>query len=433
MKTKTLFICQDCSFTSPKWLGKCPACDQWNTLQEEIIQTQTPSKKKIDAKPKETTAISQIPKATKRTKTNIQELDRVLSGGIVTGNVLLLGGEPGIGKSTLTLQICGSLADQAEKIIYISGEESISQISLRAHRLQIIPENLKLLNNTNLEEILATLYIEKPSFAVIDSIQVIESQNIPGYAGTISQVRYCTEGLTNFAKETNTPILIIGHVTKEGNLAGPRVLEHLVDTVLQLEGDRYQNLRILRSQKNRFGSTNEVGIFEMKEKGLIEVKNPSASFLEERQKNAIGSCITCIIEGTRPILAEVQALTNLTPFGYPKRTASGFDVNRLQLLIAVLQRHAGINLSNQDVYITTVGGIKLTEPAADLAVCLAIISSYKKKPLPENLAAIGEVDLTGQIRKVSQLEKRKKEVEKMDLFTAIPEQSHIKPLSEKIF
>lgn len=432
MKIKTLFICSNCTFTSPKWLGKCPACDQWNTFQEETIQTQTSSKKKIDAKPKETTPISQIPKETKRIKTNIQELDRVLGEGIVNGSVLLLGGEPGIGKSTLTLQICGSLADQAEKIIYISGEESISQISLRAHRIQIIPENLKLLNNTNLEEILATLYMEKPNFAIIDSIQVIESQNIPGYAGTINQVRYCTEGLTNFAKETNTPILIIGHVTKEGNLAGPRVLEHLVDTVLQLEGDRYQNLRILRSQKNRFGSTNEVGIFEMKEKGLQEVKNPSASFLEERQKNAIGSCITCIIEGTRPLLVEVQALTNLTPFGYPKRTASGFDVNRLQLLIAVLQRHAGINLSNQDVYITTIGGIKLTEPAADLAVCLAIISSYKKKPLPENLTAIGEVDLTGQIRKVSQIEKRQKEVSKMNLATIKLKEAHIKTLLQQI-
>jgi len=350
-----------------------------------------------------------------RLKTKIDEFDLVLGGGFVKDSLTLFSGEPGIGKSTLTLQICKNLCDQGKNILYISGEESIEQISMRAKRLQIKNQNLKLINSTNLESILATLKGLKFDFIVIDSIQVVQSDLIPGLAGSISQVRYCAEQLLNFAKNEKITILLIGHVTKDGDLAGPKTLEHLVDIVLNLEGDRYHEFRMLKSSKNRFGSCSEIGIFEMTNEGLKEVLNPSSKFIESRQKNAVGSCLSVAIEGNRSFIIEVQALTNITAFGYPKRTASGFDVNRLNLLIAVLQKHADINLSNQDVYINIVGGLKVKDPAIDLAVCLSIISSFKKSPLPENLVAIGEIGLCGEVRKVNQKEKREKEVKKMNL------------------
>lgn len=416
MAIKTLFTCQTCSHQTNKWIGKCPQCQSWNSFTEEQVERKPQGlKRKIEGLAQKPTSITLEEKTFHRVATDIGEVDRVLSGGLVAGQLLLLSGEPGIGKSTLTLQLCDKLAAKFNKVLYISGEESTQQISLRAKRLKIMPENLQLLNETKLENILTTLEVEKPGLVIIDSIQVLNLEAAEGSAGSISQVRLCTEGLMRFAKTTQTPVILIGHVTKEGNLAGPKVLEHLVDTVLHLEGDRYHEFRVLRSLKNRFGSTNEVGIFSMEENGLNEVKNPSASFLSGRQENSIGSCITCLIEGSRPLLVEIQALTNLTTFGYPRRTASGFDVNRLQLLIAVLQKHAGLNLSNQDVYINVIGGLTIDEPAADLAICLSIISSFKKTPLPADLVAIGEVGLSGEIRQVPQMERRIKEAEKMGL------------------
>ncbi len=429
---KTVYICQNCAYSNPKWSGKCPNCETWNSFQPETIQKKTASLGQVKAAAAKSNPISQIKHISARLKTNIAELDQVLSGGIVPGNLILLSGEPGIGKSTLTLQICHNIAIQNLKVLYISGEESVEQISLRAHRLNTISENLNLLNETNLETILATIANEKPDFVIIDSIQVIESQNQTGLPGSISQVRRSTEELMKYAKTHRTPIIIIGHVTKDGHLAGPRILEHLVDTVLFFEGDRYHELRILRNLKNRFGSTNEVGIFEMTELGLKELKNPSVSFLQQQNADTIGSCLSCIIEGSRPLLVEIQALTNKTPFGYPKRTASGYDLNRLQLLIAVLQRHAKIDLSSADVYLNISGGISIKDPATDLAVCLAIASSYKKIPLNHKLVALGELSLTGQIRPSSQAEKRLKENKKFHLETLESKNKHISEILGKI-
>lgn len=359
------------------------------------------------------TSLSKVVTETKRLTTGMEEFDRVIGGGIVSGNLMVLTGEPGIGKSTLSLQIADALASKIKKILYISGEESIEQISLRAHRLNFNPENLSLLNETEIEVIMETLKQEKPNFVIIDSIQVLSSKNFPSQAGSIQQVRYATEMFLEWGKKNGVPIMLIGHVTKEGNLAGPRVFEHLVDTVLFLEGNRYHQFRVLRTLKNRFGSTNELGVFEMNEKGLMEVKNASESFLTGRKEGAFGSIVTCTIEGSRPFLVEVQALTSLSLFGYPKRTASGFDVNRLQLLIAVLQNHAKLNFSNQDVYINVIGGLELKEPAADLAILLALASSLKKIPLPSELVAFGEVGLAGELRSVTDVEKRIKESEKL--------------------
>ena len=415
MKLKTIYICENCRHESPKWAGKCPECEAWNSFTEDVISTETAKKERRQRsiKTPHATPLSQTSQDFQRTSTGIKEFDRVLGDGIVEGSLILLGGEPGIGKSTITLQLCASLTQQNKKVLYISGEESVQQIARRAKRLKIQSENLLLLNETLLESILASLKQEKPDFVIIDSIQVISSSELTGLQGGITQVRACTEQLMEFAKGNNIPMLIISHVTKGGNLAGPKTLEHLVDTVLYLEGDRYHDLRLLRGIKNRFGSTNEIGIFEMTEQGLQEVADPSKAFLKNRSKNTIGSCLTVTIEGSRPLLVEIQALTNKTHFGYPKRTTSGFDLNRLQLLIAVLQKHANINLSEQDVYVNVVGGLRLKDPAIDLAVCLAIISSHKKKPLPQNLVAFGEVGLSGEIRNVPQANKRHKECQQI--------------------
>ena len=415
MKVKTVYSCQECGFQTPKWLGKCPQCEKWNSLVEEVIAKQpVRSQRSLKAAPQKPTTLSQTQKeVVNRYQTGLAEIDRVLGGGILPGSLILLSGEPGIGKSTLTLQICEKIAATAGKVLYISGEESAQQISGRASRLGFTSENLHLLNETHLETILATIEKEKPALVIVDSIQVVYSDNFPAQAGSITQVRSATEALMEFAKTNQIPIILIGHVTKVGNLAGPRVMEHLVDTVLFIEGDRYQNFRLLRSLKNRFGSTNEVGVFEMTEKGLSEVSNPSESFLSGRQKNAFGSAVTCTIEGTRPFLVEVQALTNLSPFGYPKRTATGYDLNRLQLLIAVLQKHVRLNLSNQDVFINVVGGIKLQETAADLSLALSIASSFRKIPVSSDLCVIGEVGLSGEIRSVTQLAKRVQEAAKL--------------------
>ncbi len=424
MKLKTIYLCNSCQYESSKWIGQCPQCNSWSSFVEDVINigkpangslSKTPRSLKVKAK----TPISLNDPANKNLKntqsrhlSNIQEFDRVVGNGIIPGSITLLSGEPGIGKSTLTLQIANSLAKNL-KVLLISGEESVEQISARAKRLNLNEQNLQALNEYNLETIIETINKEKPGLIIIDSIQVISSLDLPGTAGSITQVRYCTERLLEIAKTTNTPVILIGHVTKDGTLAGPKVLEHLVDTVLLFEGDRFQQFRILRASKNRFGSVSEVGIFEMTEKGLIEIKNPSQQFLEGRKVNAIGSAITVAVEGTRPFLVEVQALVSTSPFGYPKRTANGFDLNRLQILIAVLEKYAKLNLQNQDVFVNVVGGIRLTEPASDLAVLMAIASSFLKKPLPSHAAIFGEVGLSGELRKVSHSDKRKHEADKL--------------------
>lgn len=353
--------------------------------------------------------------STVRTQTGIGEWDQVLGGGFVEGSLILLSGEPGIGKSTLTLQVVDRMAAQKEKVLYITGEESTDQISDRAKRLGCTHGNISLLYETNLENILTIIESGKPEFLVIDSIQVMSSSEIVGAAGSLSQVRYVTEMIMNAIKTLKIPTLLIGHVNKEGNIAGPKVLEHLVDTVLLLEGERDHEMRMLRASKNRFGSVSEVGIFEMTASGLQELKNPGQHILENRPQNTIGSCLTLCMEGQRPLLMEVQALVSHTVFGYPKRMASGFDRNRLELLLAVLQKSTSLNFTDQDVYINVVGGLRIIDPAADLAVCTAIASSFLKKPIQSNLVTFGEVGLTGEIRKSYKDDERKKTAEKLGL------------------
>ncbi len=412
VKIKTSFVCSDCGFESPKWIGKCPDCEAWNSFVEQKIDTKSKSSK-IQAHAREVIPLSLNETKEKRIPLKMEEINRVLGGGIMESSLMLLTGEPGIGKSTLTLQICDQLAGGSAKILYVSGEESQNQIASRAKRLGIESERLSFIAETNLDTIMATVNEFKPDFIVVDSVQVMQSADLASFAGSIGQIRYTAEQLMEYAKTHNVPTLLIGHVTKEGSIAGPRVLEHLVDTVLYLEGDRYKNFRILRSQKNRFGSTNEIGIFEMGQYGLREVQNPSAGFLEGRKDNAIGSAITVTIEGTRPLLVEVQALSNLTPFGYPKRTSSGFDINRAQLLISVLQKYAKINLANQDIFVNVVGGMRIKDPACDLGVLMAIASSFLQKSIASDTCFIGEVGLSGEIRNVSQIEKRIKEAKKL--------------------
>lgn len=423
MKLKTVYVCEKCSYQSSKWAGKCPECNAWNSFIEDVVSNEEAKKDRVQRTIKAPTITRLTHETTQKARlsTNISELDRVLGGGIVEGSVILLGGEPGIGKSTLTLQLAAQLTKDNQKVLLVSGEESVSQIARRAERLKIKTENLFLLNETMVEAIIAALRAEKPDFAIIDSIQVIASGEVTGLQGGVTQVRACTEELMTFAKESGTPLLIISHVTKDGHLAGPKTLEHLVDTVLYLEGDRYHDLRLIRGIKNRFGATNEVGLFEMTGAGLKEVPDPTKAFLENRQENPIGSCLTVTIEGSRPLIIEIQALTNKTHFGYPKRATSGFDLNRLQLLIAVLQKHANIDLSQHDVYVNVVGGLKIKDPTIDLAVCLAILSSHKKIPLPSNLVAFGELGLSGEIRKGFRFADREKTTQK----------AHLSPLPHK--
>ena len=413
MRLKTIYICSKCNTESPKWSGQCLKCGAWNTLVEDVVDID-PKKQVIRqaAAIQSSVAITDVKLKEKRLVTKIGEFDRVLGGGFIDDAVVLLVGDPGIGKSTLTLQICNQMADLGRSVLYFSGEESVGQISVRAQRLKL-KQPINLVNQNSLESIIATIEQEKPGFIVVDSVQVIASEMLNGQAGSISQVRYVTEQLMQIAKSQKIPLLLIGHVTKEGNLAGPQVLTHLVDTVLYLEGDRFHQFRLLRATKNRFGAVDEVGVFTMAEQGLQEVKNPSALFLEGRAKNPIGSAIVPVLEGTRTFLVEVQALTSYTNFGYPKRTASGFDLNRLNIILAVLNRYAKLKLDSSDVFINVVGGLKLSEPAADLAVAMAIASSKLQKPLPADLVIMGEVGLSGEVRIVSQLEKRLKEAKKL--------------------
>ncbi|MRH44806.1 DNA repair protein RadA [Aquibacillus halophilus] len=421
-KRKTKYTCQECGYESAKWMGKCPGCNNWNTLVEEVVAIQNPSRhtttaQTSKAKAERITAIQSQKEP--RITTDMAEFNRVLGGGIVLGSLVLIGGDPGIGKSTLLLQVSAQLADKDIKVLYISGEESAQQTKLRADRLGVKSDQLYVLAETNLIDIANQIEQLAPSFVVIDSIQTIFREEVSSAPGSVSQVRECTSELMRIAKGNNIPIFIVGHVTKEGAIAGPRLLEHMVDAVLYFEGERHHTFRILRGVKNRFGSTNEMGIFEMKEEGLREVLNPSEIFLEERSQGAAGSTVVASMEGSRPVLVEIQSLISPTSFGNPRRMATGIDHNRVPLLMAVLEKRVGLMLQNQDAYVKVAGGVKLDEPAIDLAIAVSIASSFKDQPSKPNDVLIGEVGLTGEIRRVSRIEQRVQEAAKLGFKRAI--------------
>ncbi len=420
-KIKTVFYCQNCGYESSKWMGQCPGCKEWNTFTEEVVK---PSAKGGSVKANRNIAEPQslsevIMDEEDRSDTHIGELNRVLGGGLVRGSLSLVGGDPGIGKSTLLLQVARNLSADGKKMLYISGEESLKQIKLRADRIGKFTDDLKFLCETNLETIEGVIEKTKPEIVIIDSIQTMYNENVSSAPGSVSQVRESTGVLLRIAKSLNITVFIIGHVTKEGTVAGPRVLEHMVDTVLYFEGDRHASYRILRSIKNRFGSTNEIGVFEMREEGLVEVTNPSEYMLDGRPENASGSIVTCSVEGTRPILLEVQALVCRTNFGFPRRQANGTDYNKVNLLMAVLEKRLHLQLSDQDAYINLAGGMRLTEPALDLAMCLAIVSSFKNKPINSEIIAFGEVGLSGEVRAVNMVDTRVAEAMKLGFKTCI--------------
>ena len=423
-KAKTIFVCSECGYESPKWLGKCPACNCWNTFYEQKVEKYSEEnkiEKKINNTPKPLNTF--VGQEENRTSTGYVELDRVLGGGLVKGSLILLGGEPGIGKSTLILQLCQKVHGEG-KVLYVSGEESAEQIKLRADRLNINNEDLLFFGETDIDVVKEAIQNTKPKLVIIDSIQTMYSDEITAAAGSVSQVREITSQIMRICKAGQITTIIIGHVTKEGNIAGPRVLEHMVDTVLYLEGERYNTYRILRAVKNRFGSTNEIGMFEMKQEGMCEVLNPSDILITEREDNPSGSCVVASMEGTRPILVEMQALTSQSVFGIPKRTANGFDYNRLAVLIAVIEKRAGLPIGGQDVYLNIAGGMKLNEPAVDLGIIVTVASAYKNIPIPKDTVVMGEVGLTGEVRRINLIEKRLKEVEKLGFKRCIiPENS----------
>ena len=411
-KRTTAFFCSECGYESAKWLGQCPGCREWNTFVEEPV-TKTGRAVRITNTKKPSLLKDISTKEEARMTTGFGELDRVLGGGIVRGSLTLIGGDPGIGKSTILLQVCKNLSDQGRKVLYISGEESLKQIKIRADRIGQFNDNIRLFCETDLELIEQTLRDEKPDVAVIDSIQTIYNSDVSSAPGSVSQVRESTNILMQTAKTENISIFVVGHVTKEGVVAGPRVLEHMVDTVLYFEGDRHASYRILRGVKNRFGSTNEIGVFEMCQNGLQEVKNPSEYMLNGRPENASGSVVACTIEGTRPILAEIQALVCRTNFGMPRRTAAGTDYNRVNLLMAVLEKRLGFHMGEFDAYVNVAGGIKINEPALDLGIVMAIISSYRDLPIDEKTIVFGEVGLSGEVRAVNMAERRVAEAVKL--------------------
>jgi DNA repair protein RadA/Sms len=414
-KRETIFVCESCGNESIAWAGRCPVCGNWNTYRElkHAKQFGRVSRSEPTEPPQ---LLSQVKTADfSRLTTGIGEFDRVLGGGIVPGSVILLGGDPGIGKSTLILQVASALGkkEKSGAIFYVSGEESREQIKIRADRLHVTGTSIYLFSETDVEAVVAAAKTHTPRLIIIDSIQTMYDQSFPSTPGSIVQVRESALRLQQYAKQARVSLIMIGHVTKEGGVAGPRTLEHLVDVVLYLEGERYQGTRILRGEKNRFGATEEIGVFQMEEGGLVEVANPSKIFLAERKPHIPGSVVTCILEGTRPFLVEVQALVSPTVFGYPQRKASGFDLNRLQLILAVLTRRAGLKLLTKDVFVNIVGGVKVAEPAADLAVALAIASAERNAPIHPKMVAVGELGLTGEIRPVSQLNKRLTEAKRL--------------------
>ena len=440
-KAKSVFVCSECGYEAPKWMGKCPSCGSWNTFYEEKLEATSSSgnvvKLRESEKPRKLNSVEGRDEI--RTKTGYEEVDRVLGGGLVKGSLVLLGGEPGIGKSTLILQLCNKLASEGDKtagdenrgiVLYVSGEESAEQVKLRADRLNIDNDNIMFLGETDIDAIETQILDIKPKLVIIDSIQTMFSNEITSAPGTVSQVREITARIMKCCKQNQITTIIIGHVTKDGNIAGPRILEHMVDTVLYLEGERYFSYRILRSVKNRFGSTNEIGMFEMKNEGMCEVTNPSSVLISEDSEEVPGACIVCSLEGTRPLLVELQALTTTSIYGIPKRTGNGIDFNKIALLIAVLEKRARMNLGNQDVYLNVVSGMKINEPAIDLGIAAVIASSFKSVYIPKNTAIIGEVGLTGEIRAVNMIDKRLKEAQRLGIKRIIIPQNNMKLLKE---
>ncbi len=433
-----MFFCQECGYESAKWFGQCPACKSWNTAVEETVKSNKTgglggSSQAVLHKDKKSvpTPVSEVKAGDEiRSDTGMAELNRVLGGGLVSGSMILVGGDPGIGKSTLLLQVCRNLSSAGKKVLYVSGEESLQQIRMRADRLGTFGENLLLLCETELSEVESAIETVKPEVVVIDSIQTMFHAEISSAPGSVSQVRETTARLLQVAKGLNTSVFIVGHVTKEGTVAGPRVLEHMVDTVLYFEGDRFASYRILRSVKNRFGSTNEIGVFEMRGDGLTEVANPSEFMLEGRPEHASGCVVACSMEGSRPILTEIQALVTRTNFGFPKRQATGTDFNRVSLLMAVLEKRLDLQIGDCDAYVNLAGGMKVQEPAMDLGIVLALISSFRNKPIDDKLICFGEVGLSGEVRAVSQAEGRIREAAKLGFTTVILPAACMKGLGE---
>lgn len=423
----TAFFCKECGYESAKWFGQCPACKEWNTFVEEPVSKPKSAKGIVGTSQRAVASSAPVPveinsvsfEENDRTSTGIAELDRVLGGGIVAGSLVLVGGDPGIGKSTLLLQMCYNLSAAGKDVLYISGEESLKQIKLRADRIGKCSGTLKLLCETSLDSIEDILTRNKPEIVIIDSIQTMYKEDVAAAPGSVSQVRETTSILMQLAKGLNITIFIVGHVTKEGTVAGPRMLEHMVDTVLYFEGDRYASYRILRGVKNRFGSTNEIGVFEMQQSGLSEVENPSEYMLNGRPENASGSVVVCLLEGTRPIMVEIQALVCDSNFGMARRTAAGTDYNRVNLLMAVLEKRAGIHMSGSDAYVNVAGGIKVSEPALDLGIVMALVSSFKNRAIDEKTVIFGEVGLAGEVRAVSQAQQRVNEAVKLGFKTCI--------------
>lgn len=421
-KTHTKWTCQQCGFVSSKAYGRCPECGEWNSMVETIEEREAVSASSLSSLaprsvPQKITDV--VTEGFQRIPVPMGELARVLGGGIVPGSLVLIGGEPGIGKSTLLLQMAATLAQSAGTILYVSGEESVQQTKMRAERLGLQPQSLYLLTETNLDEIIAHIQRLQPKLVIVDSIQTVYLEELTSAAGSVSQVRESAARLMRVAKTSSTSIFLVGHVTKAGAIAGPRILEHIVDTVLYLEGERFHSYRLLRSVKNRFGATSEVGVFEMTQEGMAEVENPSRAFLAERLGHAAGNTIAVTMEGTRPLLVEIQALTSSTAFALPRRTANGFDMGRLMLLTAVLSQRVGLKLYNQDVFVNVIGGLKITEPAADLTVALAIASSFQDRPIPEDLVVIGEVGLSGELRTVGHAARRLTEAARLGFKRAL--------------
>ena len=428
---KTAFFCQNCGYESPKWVGKCPGCGEWNRFAEEptkATDSRVPPEYQLNEKPRPIDAVEADEKA--RLKTGLEEMDRVLGGGIVAGSAILVGGDPGIGKSTLLLQVLHRLASGGRKVLYVTGEESASQIRLRADRIGASSKNIYVLVEVALENILKYIKEVGPAVVVIDSIQTVYCSLLTSAPGSVGQVREASERLIIFAKKTGIPVFLVGHVTKDGSIAGPKVLEHMVDTVLYFEGDSGHSYRIIRGIKNRFGPTNEIGVFEMRDRGLVEVSNPSEYFLTERPEGMAGSVVVASIEGTRPILVEVQALVVSTSFGMPRRTAIGVDVNRVSLLVAVLDKIGGLHLGNHDIFLNVAGGVRLSEPAADLGVVAAIASSFLDRPIDPKTVVFGEVGLTGEVRGINQMEIRIREAARMGFTRCVLPRTQLRGLDK---
>ena len=424
-KEKSVFFCQECGYESAKWLGKCPGCGQWNTFVEELVSKQKKDSSRTTPAV-EAVALHEISYDDMlRIDTGIQELNRVLGGGMVPGALMLLAGDPGIGKSTLTMQLCGAIKTEAS-VLYVSGEESRQQLKMRAQRLDVKNEKLMILTENNLEAIEAQIQKMKPKLVILDSIQTVYLPEITSAPGSVSQLRECTGRIMQWAKGMEISVIVVGHVTKDGSVAGPRVLEHMVDTVLFFEGERHNQFRILRALKNRFGSTNEIGVFEMQEKGLLEISNPSEIFLSERPRDAVGSVVVPCMEGSRPVLVELQALVASSPYGQPRRMTNGADYNRTAMLLAVLEKKMRLPLGNQDIFLNVVGGLKIDEPAIDLGIIVALVSSMQNRPIIDDVIILGEVGLTGEVRTISFLEKRLIEAEKMGFRMAVVPEANLK-------